>query len=56
MKAGLRNVVISAPSTAIAHIKSAEADLVAAGRVDGGFSYSEIDGPIALTADLVPAE
>lgn len=56
MKAGLRNVVITAPSAAIAHIKTAESDLVAAGRVEGGFSYTEADGPIALTADLVPAE
>lgn len=56
MKAGLRNVVITAPAAAIAHIKTAESDLVAAGRVESGFTYTEADGPIALTADLVPAE
>jgi valyl-tRNA synthetase len=55
MKAGLNNAVISGPAEALELIKLTEADLAAAGRVEGGFTYSVAEGNIEVTADLAPA-
>ena len=55
MKAGLNNAVIAGPADTLELIKLAEADLVAAGRVEGGFTYTVAEGNIAVTADLAPA-
>ena len=55
MKAGLQNAVITGPAESLALIKLAEMDLVAAGRVEGGITYTVTEGNIVVTADLVPA-
>jgi len=56
MKAGLRDVTISASAQQIELIKLVARDLCAAGRVEGEFSYEVADGHITLSATLVPAE
>jgi valyl-tRNA synthetase len=54
MKAGLENASISASEPQIAFIKQAANDLLAAGRVSGGFSYKVAEGQVIVTADLSP--
>ena len=56
MKAGLRNVTISASAQQIELIKLVARDLCAAGRVEGDFSYEVAQGNITVSATLVPAE
>ena len=56
MKAGLRDVVITASASQIDLIKSAQSDLSAAGRVEGEINYNVAEGNISVSATLVPAE
>ena len=55
MKASLENANITASESQIELIKQAAGDLLAAGRVVGDFTYSVVDGPILVTADLSAA-
>ena len=56
MKAGLQNVVISATASQIEFMKTAQADLVSAGRIHGDINYVVADGPCSVTADIVIAD
>lgn len=56
MKADLINVVIAGSASSLAFIKTAKADLIAAGRVQGDIAFVETDQSLTVTADVQVAE
>lgn len=56
MKADLINVVIAGSTSSLAFIKTAKADLIAAGRVQGDIAFVETDQSLTVTADVQVAE
>jgi valyl-tRNA synthetase len=43
------------PADALAHLRSVEADLRAVGRIVGGMTWTEADGPVSVEVSLAPA-
>ncbi len=52
MRAEIARATISGPAAALDHLRAAEGDLRAVGRITGPISWAESDGPVAVQVEL----